>query len=802
MINEATLEARLDILLKKIFPTLLRPRISYQETFSLKFGHHHVMVDGFRRASAGARLDILIKIDRKPLAVVELKREEEVLTDDDRDQGISYARLLTPMPPLVIVSNGNNVCFYRTYNKEKWEPVHDSIDEKAVQELFKFAMVSALTEQDEAVRLLLGRQPDIWARIIKDFTNKALEQLEGDISDFTRPISKGFQIKREIVSKLISLLSTGEKLVALVGSPLSGKTNVLYQLCKSEEFHSIIPLYVDVSSTTYGILRLLANQFTNGLFTNTNTNDVRSWLMHGLRNSVNGRLIIIIDGWSVKSKERILEDVQELISLATNSDVSILLAVNSSTFDEISKIDGRSTYTEIGRLAKVVKLDSMDNYEFSNAREYIKQRFSAFFYNGSQYNTEFRFPGLLRILVSNLPAQGDIDSLPQKEGYKGLYAFESVTNINMLKKMWDKFGANYQLRSDITYLVKAYIHERKNRNNDPFLSIISYGKGHVKYSTAEKIIGESRIERLMQQGYIQLVGGKTNSVWVLPRVPMLLSAAASYYISDCFFEIFIEKGFDEAYDYLIYESEYFPFSDLVGTGAIIEISKKNDKLLTDLIDKLIKSPPIKEISRGRKKVLLSISETDAKDIVLNEDEEQIFISNLHPWLILSQIVYLPLGDLKGKRDVHINLLAKLGSYPDLLRRIDIVPMKDMKGFHFHDIEGIGSVLCGKAGIVEPIVSAMQRAFLEIPNEMIKLCEFAKKSNEYFLAWRLYKAACTGFTLTEESASEASKCAVEILNPVINFNKEVYSKIGRNDPCPCGSGKKFKKCHGNKLLVNK
>ncbi|MEO6952594.1 MAG: SEC-C metal-binding domain-containing protein [Polyangia bacterium] len=22
-----------------------------------------------------------------------------------------------------------------------------------------------------------------------------------------------------------------------------------------------------------------------------------------------------------------------------------------------------------------------------------------------------------------------------------------------------------------------------------------------------------------------------------------------------------------------------------------------------------------------------------------------------------------------------------------------------------------------------------------------------------------------------------------------------AKIGRNEPCPCGSGKKFKKCHG-------
>jgi preprotein translocase subunit SecA len=23
----------------------------------------------------------------------------------------------------------------------------------------------------------------------------------------------------------------------------------------------------------------------------------------------------------------------------------------------------------------------------------------------------------------------------------------------------------------------------------------------------------------------------------------------------------------------------------------------------------------------------------------------------------------------------------------------------------------------------------------------------------------------------------------------------YPKVGRNDPCPCGSGKKYKICHG-------
>ena len=25
--------------------------------------------------------------------------------------------------------------------------------------------------------------------------------------------------------------------------------------------------------------------------------------------------------------------------------------------------------------------------------------------------------------------------------------------------------------------------------------------------------------------------------------------------------------------------------------------------------------------------------------------------------------------------------------------------------------------------------------------------------------------------------------------------EKKEKVGRNDPCPCGSGKKYKKCHG-------
>jgi hypothetical protein len=31
-----------------------------------------------------------------------------------------------------------------------------------------------------------------------------------------------------------------------------------------------------------------------------------------------------------------------------------------------------------------------------------------------------------------------------------------------------------------------------------------------------------------------------------------------------------------------------------------------------------------------------------------------------------------------------------------------------------------------------------------------------------------------------------------------INTEAFKNVGRNEPCPCGSGKKFKKCHGESM----
>ena len=57
----------------------------------------------------------------------------------------------------------------------------------------------------------------------------------------------------------------------------------------------------------------------------------------------------------------------------------------------------------------------------------------------------------------------------------------------------------------------------------------------------------------------------------------------------------------------------------------------------------------------------------------------------------------------------------------------------------------------------------------------------------------YEELNKGFKFFKSASLKAEK------KTVINFpapeNKTKPAKIGRNDPCPCGSGKKYKKCHG-------
>jgi len=45
----------------------------------------------------------------------------------------------------------------------------------------------------------------------------------------------------------------------------------------------------------------------------------------------------------------------------------------------------------------------------------------------------------------------------------------------------------------------------------------------------------------------------------------------------------------------------------------------------------------------------------------------------------------------------------------------------------------------------------------------------------------------------EKNSKGRKARIETV--ISLYKSQLFKGVGRNDLCPCGSGKKFKKCHG-------
>ena len=58
-----------------------------------------------------------------------------------------------------------------------------------------------------------------------------------------------------------------------------------------------------------------------------------------------------------------------------------------------------------------------------------------------------------------------------------------------------------------------------------------------------------------------------------------------------------------------------------------------------------------------------------------------------------------------------------------------------------------------------------------------------------------KETCMSFRIPSiKTIDYVEEANISKANATINRNA-LGGKVGRNDPCPCGSGKKFKKCHG-------
>src|SRR5258708_35531522 len=126
-----TLENEEDVKNKLVVPYLLAQgfdisELSFEKSFRLRVGRSLRNIDDIdtaKKARTGRpRLDILVKRNGQNLFIVEVKGPDIVINSDDIDQAVCYAKLLHPIAPVCLLTNGREWKLIDTLTKEELSP--------------------------------------------------------------------------------------------------------------------------------------------------------------------------------------------------------------------------------------------------------------------------------------------------------------------------------------------------------------------------------------------------------------------------------------------------------------------------------------------------------------------------------------------------------------------------------------------------------------------------------------------------------------------------------------------------------
>lgn len=709
--NEATLEQRIASEIGKCFPFLKKEDLTLQKSFSIKLGHKKYVIKG--------RADVMIQHDGKPLAIFELKAPEIKLATDDYEQCISYARLTEPITPLSVISNGKETVVLNTYTRERIDAA--DTNEEVFNKLIKNMGAIAESKLDSAINILLGNSKEVWNKAVHEINESGFLNITGKTPDLESPICEGFQIERDNTNELLKQIYL-DSLVIFTGEPSSGKTNFIYQLCQlAGKKGGCIPVYVNLEEPK-SIFQYLANKFSGVLYTPVSKDNFRYWLINCLCKNPEHRMVFILDNIS-SSIETDWEEIYELIDINKNN-FSVLLVMNEQIYDDAKKVKGKNRLNAIGK-AKHYTLPFLSDEEFHKACQMLYEEYKLCISHGGAYNPEYRKPDVLKmqaVYVKNLPVEdGNLVVIP------------GILNIDILLSVWKNMDDI--IRTGYRKLAK-FIIAQGNKDKSIERMFYAYSSGILFCNGTD--LKDRDMQVLLERGYLKRKYLRNGDSFIYPALQNVMPVAAAYEIMEL---AQYQPDDNELYDSLIRYSRLFLYPDLTAALLILFMSKKDELFISRIINRLYADEPAIDYS-APKRALIKMDKgvvgVDFSKIpcIRNGQEEGVLLGNTLPWLILSNLLAIPFATEDGDMSLWTEMIKKVGSFKNVLLRVDHIPFHEIKGFHVHSLPDKTEVICGKMGVIEPITYAMQRGFLLVPEHMIEIVRWAVEKGNIPLITRL------------------------------------------------------------------
>lgn len=689
--SEAQLEAAIAAAIGTVFPWVAQKDIRHQVGFSIRLGHGEVKTSGKASWHKRGRADVVVFKGDTALAVFELKRNDLDLTADDEAQAISYARLLTPMPPLAVVTNGREIRIIETFTKKPLATQNTT--EVAFEALLRNAATVAAEDRKRAIETLMGANADIWPQALRIASARTIGELTATSDKPTLPISSLFMIPRAAATQTVHAIDAGKRLILLRGDPLIGKTNVAAQVATAylEERGGV--LFVERSAPR--LYRAVADILAEALQWPATADEARNWLRR-VSAQDSGKLIVMFDDFDANNADAKLV-VEELTGPGFGPHLHVVLCVDTDAADIAMKSDGRGE-SIIGRRATRIDIEPLDDSEFRHAN-IAMNKLGIGIMRGGDFAPELRQPWLLQSYITQLLAH-KANVIP------------SVLSTDIIGMARARFK-DPELRRRFRGLAQAAIADAQDQSRSIELKLMLTYRFVLRRETVVSLLAANDVDYLIRHGYAAATIGADHTPLLYVRTPELLASELAALLATELQNI-LEDGPRDAAAWLCGAASNFAFGDVVAAQAVFDLQQRTKNVPFHLIADLARREPVvTPASAGQRLAMLidGLGVVDLKTVAEQPSDtptangeieigpDDGILIEIHAWMILAHFAsrrsVVDLGEGETRLDAEI--LLTVGRAPILLRP----PRAD---FDFavpcHDLPSGESVACYKAGVVE------------------------------------------------------------------------------------------------------
>lgn len=715
--TETDLEAAIRGTVMRVFPWLDPSVVKHQIKFSFTFGRSRIDVDSTDSYDKLARSDIILEKGGVPLAVLELKREGNALSAEDDAQGLSYARVLDPMAPIVIVTNGDETRIFDSYTGQSLGA--DSLAETQFVETINAAARVAAGNLKQAIQTLMGNEPSIWRQAVEQLSDAIIEDLTATSDNPGLPFAKDFLIEREATGEAISLLEEGKRLILIEGPPLIGKSNILRDLAgRTRKADRFATLLIEVGRS--GIVQAVADGLANQLNWSVTKEEARAWLMQLSRGNLDLHLVLALDGIDPRDKDSIAE-IEDLSSGRFGDGLRVVVAFDDSAVHRILESKGGRDRSQIGRRAARIAVGRLSDAEFGAAVNMMSDM-RIWLMHGAQSARELRFPWALRMRAWRVMQNAKFGDPNWGVTLAPLMGLEMIAHAR------EAFPGQ-ELRHQFYEIAKAVLDDARSGKRPIALVLQSMGVFMVRKKKLAKRLSDAAIKSLVKDGYLKPAMQPSGEPVLIVRLPELLASELAAVIAHELTQL-DQPDPATAARWIAGASSNLPLGDVVTAQAILDATKSGFGLSLDLVIALAETRPTLQTVRPGARFATYQPGIGLVDFTVTEDGLLLVEANgkysrieldpdetlgeiyhdFHSSMILSHLAMVPsVATIDGVDErIDTAILLEVASAPVVLRSVG--PELQFNAVRVHDVPGEGSIVCHLEGIVEPITFALFEFF--------------------------------------------------------------------------------------------